>query len=338
MGTFFDIRLPIIVPGALDLGTRCLDLVDELEAQLSVYRDGTEVGRLNQTAHLGPVKVDSGLFRLLELARDLWEETDGAYDIAAGALSEAWGFFKGPRRVPDSETLAQARSRTGQRWISLDPSRQTVAFERPGVVINLGSIGKGYALDRAADLIRDHWWPTPGLIHGGQSSLFALGSPPWDWGGRWEIALRNPFHAERPLGLFRLRDRGMGTSGASFQRFEANGRLYGHIIDPRTGEPPVTGPAIVTVLAPTAAEADALSTAFYLLGPERTAEIASKRPELSVLFILDPAGDERPRFIPIQLSEAEFVPEPWLKVLPSPSPSPTTGRSTPGVRPKPAAP
>ena len=80
--------------------------------------------------------------------------------------------------MPDAETLADARARTGSEHLILDPARKTVAFDRPGVVINLGSIGKGYAIDRAVELIRDHWWPTPALVHGGQSSLYALGSPP----------------------------------------------------------------------------------------------------------------------------------------------------------------
>ena len=112
-------------------------------------------------------------------------------------------------------------------------------------------------------------------MHGGQSSLYALGSPPGQLGGRWEIALRNPFEPETPLGTLRLRNRGLGTSGAAFQQFVVDGRVYGHLIDPRSGEPAL-GPASVTVLAPTAALADALSTAFYLLGPEAAA--ALRRP------------------------------------------------------------
>ena len=80
-----------------------------------------------------------------------------------------------------------------------------MAFDCPGVIINLGSIGKGYAIDRAVGVVRDHWWPTSALIHGGRSSLYALGSPPGRFGDRWEIALRNPFQPEAPLGLLRLR-------------------------------------------------------------------------------------------------------------------------------------
>jgi thiamine biosynthesis lipoprotein len=302
MGSYFEIRLPARTPAGVDLATRALDLIDALEVQLTVYRDTSEVSRLNATAHLGPVAVEPGLFALLERAVALGHATGGAYDVTMGALSVAWGFFKGPKRVPDPETLAEARARSGQHHLRLDPERRTIAFDRPGVIINLGSIGKGYALDRAAALIRDYWWPTPALLHGGQSSLYALGSPPDRLGGRWEIAVPHPTDPARMLGVLQLRNRGLGTSGAAIQQFEVNGRRYGHILDPRTGEPADGGPISVTVLAPTAAEADALSTAFYLLGPEGAASYLAARPEVGALFVLD-----GPRVVSLNLTGSDFV-------------------------------
>jgi thiamine biosynthesis lipoprotein len=293
MGSFFEIRLPARAPAAIALAERALDLIDTLEAQLTVYRDDSEVSRVNATAHLGPVPVEAGLFALLERAIAIGRETGGAYDVTAGALSIAWGFVRGPRCVPHAKTLAAARECAGSHHLRLDPVSRTVAFDRPGIQINLGSIGKGYAIDRAAQIIREHWWPTPALIHGGQSSLYALGSPPDDFGGRWEIAVRNPVDPDKPLGVLRLRNRALGTSGAAFQRFEAGGRTYGHIIDPRTGEPPADGPASVTVLAPTAADADALSTAFYLLGPKGASDYVAAHPDVGALFVSDFDGSVR---------------------------------------------
>jgi thiamine biosynthesis lipoprotein len=307
MGSFFEIRLPAHTPGAVELATRALDLIDDLEQQLTVYRDDSEVSRLNAHAHFGPIEVEAGLFRLLERAVAIGEATSGGYDVTAGALSVAWGFFKGPKRVPDPNTLAEARARTGRHHLSLDPERRTVAFDRAGVVINLGSIGKGYAIDRAVDLIKGHWWPTPALVHGGQSSLYALGSPPGRFAGRWPIALRNPFDPSAPLGTLWVRNRGLGTSGAAFQQFEANGRVYGHILDPRTGEP-AQGPASVTVLAPSAAEADALSTAFYLLGPEAAAAFIERHPQVGALFVTEGPADGPPRVDALGLSDADFEP------------------------------
>ena len=284
MGSFFEVRIGARTPGAIGLAETALELVDELEQQLTVYRDDSEISRINATAHLGRVVVEPGLFRLLERAVAIGLETDGAYDVTAGALSEAWGFVRGPKRVPRPETLADARARTGQHHMRLDPEARTITFDRPGVAINLGSIGKGYAIDRVADLIRSYWWPTSALVHGGRSSLYALGSPPGQLGGRWEVALRSPFDPEVPLGVLRLRNRGMGTSGATFQQFEEGGRVFGHILDPRTGEP-ATGPASVTVLAPTAAKADALSTAFYLLGADLAGRFIERHPEIGAVFV-----------------------------------------------------
>jgi FAD:protein FMN transferase len=309
MGSYFEVRMGSRVPGAVDLATRALDVVEALEGQLTVYNDDSEVARLNASAHLEPVEVEAGLFALLEQAVAISRNTGGAYDAAAGALSLVWGFTRGPKRVPDAEMLANARTRTGSHYITLDPSRRTVAFDRPGVVINLGSIGKGYAIDRAVDVIRAHWWPTTALIHGGRSSLYALGSPPDDFGGRWQVALRDPLLPDLPIGTLHLRNRGMGTSGTSFQRFEAGGRAYGHILDPRTGEPPLEdSPCSVTVLAPTAAEADALSTAFYLLGPEGSRSFLAGRPDVAALFVSRSDFDSPPRVESINLTDVDYTP------------------------------
>ena len=156
MGSFFEVRLPAAMPGAVSLACRALDLIEELEAQLTVYRDDSEVSELNRTAHLAPVRVERRLFALLESAVAISRETGGAYDVTSGALSEAWGFVKGPKRVPDEATLAGARACTGWQHLRLDRESMTVGFDREGIRINLGSIGKGYAIDRAIELIRSN--------------------------------------------------------------------------------------------------------------------------------------------------------------------------------------
>jgi len=306
MGSYFEIRVPANAPGAIKLAERVLDRIDQLEDQLTVYRDDSEVSRLNARAHEEPVVVEPGLFALLERAVAIGALTGGAYDVTSGALSLAWGFHRGPKRVPDPETLASARERTGQHLLRLDPAQRTVQFDRPGVAINLGSIGKGYAIDCAVKLVSEYWWPTSALIHGGRSSLFAFGSAPGQWGGRWRVALRNPFNPEVPLGELYLRNRAMGTSGTDFQQFEAGGRRFGHIIDPRTGEPPTEGPASVTVLAPTAAEADALSTAFYLLGPDAASAYVQEHPEIGAIFVNAGPTDNSPSVLTLGLSQEDY--------------------------------
>ncbi|QDV35446.1 FAD:protein FMN transferase [Tautonia plasticadhaerens] len=309
MGSYFDVRVPSRTPGAAALAQASLDVIDAIELTLTIYRDDSEVSRLNASAHEGPVAVSPGLFDLIEQGVRLGEQTDGAYDVASGALSLAWGFIRGPKRVPSAEQLAEARGRSGRHRIRLDPERRTVAFDRPGVVLNFGAIGKGYALDRVARVVKDYWFPTSALVHGGQSSLFAVGSPPDRFGGRWQIRVTNPFDPARPVGTVHLRDRGLATSGGAIQRFEAGGRIFSHLIDPRTGNPVGEGgPASVTVLAPTAAEADALATAFSVLGPEGSAGFLRDRADVGALFVMR-GEDGRASVRPFNLADRDFTPD-----------------------------
>ncbi len=310
MGTSFELRFAANTPGAVELASRSLDILDDLEAQMTVYRDDSEISRINANAHIAPVEVEPKLFELIEHAVELSHLTGGAYDITSGALSLAWGFTRGPKRVPSSEALAEARACSGFQHLILNHSDRTILFDRPGIVLNLGSIGKGYAIDQAIDVVKKHWWPTSALLHGGHSSVYALGSPPDQFGGRWQVALRNPFDLEQPLGTIHLRNRGIGTSGDLFQRFVHEGRLFGHILDPRTGEPAASGLAAVTVLAPTAAEADALSTAVSLLGPEETRKILADRPEIGVIFVHSSPDGSSPRVETFHLSDSDYTPNP----------------------------
>ena len=324
MGSAFEVMLPARLPGALRLADKALDLIERLERQMTVYRDDSEISRLNAEAHLGPRPVERRLFDLISQACALSKATAGAYDITAGALSLVWGFTRGPKRVPTDDQLSLARDCTGSQHLILDPQRRTIAFDRPGIVLNLGSIGKGYAIDRAVELIQqESWLPTPALLQGGRSSLFALGSPPGRLGDRWEIALAHPCVPGRSLGSLRLRNRAMGTSGQAIQSFVVEGRSFGHLLDPRTGQPG-HGPLSVSVLAPTAAQADALSTACFLLGFEGTLNYLESHPEVSVVFVRDGPTDGRCDVWAIQLDECDFEDDEagrWTLARPRGSPS-----------------
>lgn len=282
MATTFEVMLPFGTPEAGEIAEEALNEIDRLEAQLTVYRETSEVHRLNRAAAHGPVPVEEGLFRLLELAAQLNAATDGAFDISAGALVRAWGFFKGPPRVPSEEERHRALDCTGMGQVVLDPERRTVRFLRPGLELNLGSIGKGHALDCVARRLRQRGSGSA-LLHGGHSSVYAVGSEPGTETG-WTIGLAHPWVADQRLGVVRLRNQGLGTSAATFRHLEYNGRKLGHILDPRTGWP-AEGMASVSVIAPTAAEADALATAFYILGPERARLACEVRPEIGVLLL-----------------------------------------------------
>src|SRR5262245_637820 len=137
MATTFEVLVPFGTPDALALGEAALDLIDEVEAQLTVYRETSEVSRLNRMAPYQAVPVEEGLFGLLEKAAAITAETGGAYDIAAGALVKAWGFFRGPRRVPPEEERQAVLERVGMRHVVLDREARAVRYLRPGLEINL---------------------------------------------------------------------------------------------------------------------------------------------------------------------------------------------------------
>ena len=271
-----------------DAALETLDLVDELEDQLSIFREASEISRLNQAAADGPVEVESGLFGLLQLAVKLHAETDGALDITAGPLSDAWGFSRRASKVPTEEELARALANVGSDRIELDVEASTVRFTRPGIRLNLGSIGKGYALDRCAEAmlargVHDF------MIHGGQSSVLARGSTLQDRLGGWLVGVHHPLRHNERLAEIRLRDRALATSGSEKQFFRYKGRRLSHILDPRTGQP-AEGLLSATVLAPTATLADGLSTAFFVMGAERAIAYCQSRPELATLLVREARG------------------------------------------------
>jgi thiamine biosynthesis lipoprotein len=290
MATHFEVMLPYGSPLAHPAAEAALDLIDDLEDQLTVYRDHSEVSRLNATAAEGPVEVQPNLFDLIEFSAHVTRQTQGAFDIATGALIKAWGFYRRQGRVPTPAERATAMGRTGTRFLALDRDRRTVRYLRPGLEINLGGIGKGYALDRAAELLAREWGASSALLHGGASSVRAVGTPPGQPRG-WPVAIRHPWDADHRLGTIYLNGNALGTSAATFQHFEYNGRKLGHLLDPRTGWP-AEGIEQASVLAPTAAEADALSTAFFVLGVEPTAHYCRTRPDVGVVLL--PAGRDRP--------------------------------------------
>ncbi|HEY1380548.1 MAG TPA: FAD:protein FMN transferase [Gemmataceae bacterium] len=290
MATVFEVLVPWGTPAAETAAADALDHIDRLEAQLTVYRDTSEVSRLNRLAGRAPVPVEPGLFDLLALAARITAETGGAFDVTAGPLIKAWGFFHRQGRVPDDAELADAMARVGTRHVALDPERRSVRYLRDGVEINLGSIGKGYALDRVGELLRRKHGVTAGLLNGGNSSVLAIGTPPNDPRG-WTVGLRDPAKPEERLAIVRLRDRAMATSAATYQHFAYNDRKLGHLLDPRTGRP-AAGVAMATAFAPTAAGADALATAFYVLGPEATRRYCAAHPEVAAVVLVDEPGAE----------------------------------------------
>lgn len=272
-----------------------LDEADRLEALMTVFRDTSALVRINRTARDGAVRAEPELFEILQLSSRMHAATGGAFDITSTPLSRCWGFLRREGRVPSLAEIEAARAQIGMEHVELEPARHTIQFRRPGIELNLGAIGKGYALDRMARLLRSCGCRQVVLSAGG-SSVVAIGSPSGpalsDVGG-WTIDLRSRQLTRSRIARLRLRDGALATSGAGEQFVDVNGTRYGHVIDPRTGWP-ASGVISVSVVAREAAVADALSTACLIAGEPLAARYCAANPETLVLLTPDD-GSERYR-------------------------------------------
>jgi thiamine biosynthesis lipoprotein len=238
---------------------------------------------VNARAAREAVRVTPPVFALLQHAFRLTEETRGAFDITVAPLVRAWGFMAGSGCLPDPAALAEARAHVGMQNVHLNAEDFTVRFAREGVMLDLGAIGKGYAIERAAEILREAG-VTSALIHGGTSTVQAIGSPPD--ADSWAVAIAHPLRRDgAELATVRLRDEAMSVSAISGKSFDSAGKTFGHVLDPRTGEP-VQGAILAAVALPSATETDALSTALLTLGKAGHQEIAGSRPGMRTLVAL----------------------------------------------------
>ena len=270
MGTRFELVLgpgdPVRLRAA---GEEALAEIARLDGQLSAYRPSSDVSWINARASRAPVKIEPGLFALLERCRALSRATEGAFDISVGPLMRAWGFVDGAGAVPSDAVRQDAESSVGWRHLHLDPAASTVQFGRPDMRIDLGAVGKGCAVDSAIEILRGHGI-TSALLHGGTSSVHALGAPPDS--PAWRIAWKPPAGSPR---AFDLRDSALSVSAVHGKTFESQGRVYGHVMDPRSGAP-TTAARAVAVRGRTSLECDALSTALLVLGADWLGEFGCR--------------------------------------------------------------
>jgi thiamine biosynthesis lipoprotein len=267
-------------------GEEALAEVGRLEGQLSLYRPTSEIARVNALAARQPVRVSPNVFQLLQQAQRLHLETGGAFDITLGPLVRCWGFMGGPGRLPEPEELARARALAGMDHVELDGAAVSVRFDREGVMIDLGAIGKGYAIDRAMRLLREAGVRSA-LLHGGTSTTYAIGSPPR--AEAWQVAIASAPNGSAgpgplPQTIVRLRDEALSVSAGWGKSLVAGGKTYGHVLDPRTGRP-ATRALLAAVALPSATETDALSTALLVAGRAGSRRIERLRPEMRTLLL-----------------------------------------------------
>jgi thiamine biosynthesis lipoprotein len=260
MGTFAEIRVldapsPAVARDGVEAALAELRTVDRL---MSAQRPDSDLSRVNRDAVGHPVTVDVRLLDVLETSLALHQATDGAFDVTVLPLAEAWGFTAGmPRRPALAPPLP-----VGPGAIRLDRAARTVAFGDPATRIDLGGVAKGWALDRAREILRARGIRSALLDLGGE--VATLGGPPD--GPPWRIAIRHPRRRGALLGVVEVGDGdAVSTSGDAEQYVVEAGVRLGHVFDPRTGRP-ATALVAATVVAASAAIADALSTAAVVLG------------------------------------------------------------------------
>jgi thiamine biosynthesis lipoprotein len=270
MGSVFSVvlygadreKLEAAAGAALDEGRR-------LDALLSNYQPGSEWTQVNRGAAANPVKVSVELFGLLSVCLDYSRASDGAFDITVGPLMRVWGFYKGDGSLPRRSAIAAALAKVGYRHIHLDAAAQTVRFDRSGVELDPGGIGKGYAVDRMVAILKQHGVDCA-LVAASDSSIYGLGAPPGEPRG-WTANIRDPRNPRQTAGRVFLRDMSLSTSGSYEKFFRAGGRTYAHIMDPRTGYP-AQGAASVSVVAPRTIDSEAWAKPYFVNGRSWTSQ------------------------------------------------------------------
>ena len=255
-------------------GEEALAEIERLEGELGFYQPGSEISSLNKRAAMEPFRVSPLLFELIETAANYHQRTNRAFDITVAPLMKLWGLDGGSGRFPESDEVNAAIETVGMDLLQLNAADRTVHFARPGIMLDLGAIGKGFALDIAADWLREAGVESA-LLHGGTSTIYAIGAPPG--AAAWKVGLVRPESDAvgkrlttiedfaQLLRTVELRDNSLSTSAVWGKSFIQDGKVFGHVIDPRTGWP-VQGAVMSAVVSRTATETDVLSTALLTLG------------------------------------------------------------------------
>ena len=253
---------------------------DRLESLLTVWKDDSDVSRLNKAAGMAPVRLDPDTLRVLEAAQEGSELTRGKFDITFGALTDIWRFdHDQDNLVPDRRLIEIRLTRVDHRAVQVDRTAGTASITRPGVRVHLGGIGKGYAVDRAAALLREGGF-TNFLIQSG-GDLYVAGR---NGLAPWKLGIADPRGDHRPFATLELGDGTLSTSGDYERSFMKNGVRYHHLLDPDFGEP-ARGCRSVTIVANRAITADLLSTGVFIMGPDAGMALIEQLPDVEGVIV-----------------------------------------------------
>lgn len=279
MATRFELVLPGDSPGLRAAGEEALAEIARIESMLSLYKASSEVANLNARAATEPVRVSAEMFALLQRAVALSRETKGAFDITIAPLVRCWGFMRGQGAVPSDGDIEESRANVGCDLLELNVADRSVRFQKPGVMLDFGAFGKGYAVDRAIEILREGSVASA-LLHGGTSTVFAFGRAEND--APWKIAITSAPPEENVLQLVELDNDALSVSAVWGKSFASQGRSFGHILDARTGRPSERA-ELAAVNVPSAADSDALSTALLVEGADGLQKFARHHPNARAL-------------------------------------------------------
>lgn len=252
------------------------DEVRRLDQLLSNYKSSSEWSEINRFAADRPVAVSEESYRLISACLEYSRRSEGSFDITVGPLMKVWGFYKGTGRLPHRAEIRSVLGSVGFQHVELNPAGHTVRFLRPGMSIDPGGIGKGYAVDRMVKILRDAGIRSA-FVSASSSTVFAIGTPPGEAG--WKVTISNPKNRKQSVSEVLLKDQSLSTSGNYEKFFVAGKHLYSHIMNPLTGYP-AEGMLSVSVIAPRAIDSEAWTKPLYVNGRAWFAQAQARNDDL----------------------------------------------------------
>lgn len=284
MGNRFEIT--VVSDNEMDALTRIDEAVAEIrriEKLLTTFNEGSQTNLINRNAGITPVKVDREVFDIIKRSKRISEVTQGAFDITYGSVDKKlWNFDKSMTSLPDAETAKKAVHLINYRNVILDEKKCTVFLKEKGMRIGFGSIGKGYAAERAKQILQQKGI-TSGIVNAA-GDLTAWGNQPD--GKEWTIGIADPNSTHHPFSYLNITDMAIATSGNYEKFITINGKKYSHTIDPKTGLP-VTGIKSVTIISPNAEVADAMATPVMIMGINVGLNLVNQVEGLSCIIVDD---------------------------------------------------
>ena len=279
--------------------------ISEIESRMSVFLPDSDITRINAAAGMEPVQVHDDVFWLIERAIYFAEISEGAFDPSIGPLVSLWGISGDNPRVPSQEEIDAALSLVNWRDIELDRERRSVFLKRPGMALDLGGIAKGYAADEAARIIREARLKRALIDLGGNIVSYGVKQDK----SPWKIGLQNPqYGANRGsyIGIISSWDQSVVTSGVYERNFINDGQLYHHLFFPFNGYPASGGLLAVTVISCISMDADALSTAAFVLGYEKGRALIDSIAGAEAVFVFEDKSIRITKVVEFTLTDAEY--------------------------------